>query len=169
MKTKTNLMRRIYLNGDPKMLPKENGNYITGWTGINDFIDELEYNPESVFESFKSEWWLENVKWYLQPIPQPKGLTDEMIKKQFPTDDKAIMEIEHIRESESDSAKQLISLYRRFNKLRQEGAKYARDQMQGNLREELIKFIKFSFEKQIGEQKAWDDSKMVDEYLKINK
>ena len=76
--------------------------------------------------------WLNGIDWYLQPDSHPKGPTDEeMIKaasKNF---------IKFPKENQKESQGKFNMAIRRGFFY---GAKWARDQMQGNLREELINF-----------------------------
>lgn len=93
MKPETNLLRRVYLNGDPGRLPKEEREYMVHFKGTEDplklYVELYEPQHESVSIS-----WMQNIDWYLSPIPR-----EEIIEKVEKAHDKWLFDdIESIKE-----------------------------------------------------------------------
>ena len=107
---------------------------------------EKYFNPDRESKSFNE--WMTDIDWYLKPV-EPKGLTDEEITNSRP-----------YLEKEASTPQ----MWKNIGFIM--GAKWARDQIQGNRREELINYSRWS-------EKYWniitDHKEKVDKYLKTNK
>ena len=120
---------QVWIDGKKENLPEKDGEYIAH-SKIYDQIGlwEFENYHNDNYPEYYKKIWLDNIDWYLAEVEQPKGLTDEEIEKE--AYNYCAYQGQPDGEPEFDEKS-----YNDFIK----GAEYARDQMQGNLREELIK------------------------------
>jgi len=143
---------QVWINGKKEKLPKKSRRYIAHiYMGSkeNGFYSVVELN----WKAFKEH--INIIDWYLQPIPRPKGLTDTGIEK---------------KATEQANKHPNLGYYEGYY----DALKYSRDQMQDNLREELIKFVVVydtirSVKEKLGEQVKLDTGKIIDNYLNSKK
>ena len=104
------LYRKVYIQGN-KDFPKESGMYeclFNDHTLGRATFDITDQNASTGYI-----WWTNHVIWYLQPLPQPREVTDEDIESHFRT--------EHYDNKNGH--------HYRINKDRIFGAKWCREQM----------------------------------------
>jgi len=99
-------------------LPKVNGEYFAHARSRDRIITMHWWDSEG---QYGIDVWMRTVDWYLAEVEHPKGLTDEEIEKEFPTD------IDILR----NTIENLGNVYTRstINKLKREGAKWAKDKL----------------------------------------
>jgi len=126
-------------NGFEELLYIENGKTMKPW--------KYDKNDTPILS-------IENIIWYLKPEEPAKGLTDGEIEKEAILIIKGKYPYYH-----DDNKEYYIRLLIKF-------AKWARSRMQGNLREELIKYSRWS-------EKYWNiitnHKEKVDKYLSSKK
>jgi hypothetical protein len=70
------IYKQKFIEGKEDNLPKEAGFYFIGYSRV-EIIDSLRYNPnEDITKAFchykeSSEYWLEFIDWYFQPVEIP--------------------------------------------------------------------------------------------------
>ena len=116
------------------------------------------------------------IDWYLQEVEQPKGLTDEEIeKKALELCPIIYLPDISIEGNENDDVNEYC------REVVVDAIQWARDQMQGNLREELVKLLKHIAENRELTDGNWywtedtegdctlSEEEIVDNYLQTNK